>query len=86
MKKHVNHLICIMTPWQYFVAHYGCRQITTAWSKMFSTPTQWTDHQGKKRKWDLYNCTVPSLPRMMNPINISTGCTCTDMVYCIRTF
>jgi hypothetical protein len=53
MKKHVNHLICIMTPWQYFVAHYGCRQITTAWSKMFSTPTQWTDHQGEKEKMGL---------------------------------
>ena len=27
MKKHVNHLVCIMTPWPYFVAHYGCRQM-----------------------------------------------------------
>jgi hypothetical protein len=28
MKNHVNHLICIMTPWQYLIAHYGCIQIT----------------------------------------------------------
>ena len=31
MKNHVSYLICIVTPWQYFIAHYGCRQITKVW-------------------------------------------------------
>jgi len=31
MKNHVSHLICIVTPGQYFIAHYGCRQITKVW-------------------------------------------------------
>lgn len=39
MKKHVHHLVCIMTPWPYFVAHYGCRQMATAWSQMLKTAT-----------------------------------------------